>query len=321
VNPATAEFYKGKTITFYLGGTAGSASDAWCRLIAKYLPDITGTKVIVQNEPAGTGRMIFNQFATTIKPDGLSICYSGQGLMWPPYLLSDSGVQYDITKFVYLLGAETGNPLIDVKPNGKYKTIDDLMKTSDLRFAHSSKTATITMANALAIDLLKLKGVIVTGFDGDTGRQLALQQGDADGTVTAPDTTVIGMAKGTYFPVLQIGTTRTKPFMDVPALMELVKTDSLNDTQKRLVGSIDVLGDSKTIFTAPGTPQDRVDFLAASLKKLYDNKAFQEENTKLTGSAIGDYVTGQELTKRANAMVAKKGDMPLWTDLLNKYIK
>jgi uncharacterized protein YceK len=81
---AAAEFYKGKTVTLYNSGTAGSANDIWARTIAKYLPDILGAKVVVQNESAGNGKVITNQIYSQIKADGLSILYSPMGTVTPP---------------------------------------------------------------------------------------------------------------------------------------------------------------------------------------------------------------------------------------------
>lgn len=320
---AAAEFYKGKTITLYTSGTAGSGSDLWAREIAKFLPDVLGAKVVVQNESGGNGKVIFNQFQSTIKADGLSVCYTPVGTMWPGYMTSDPAVQYDITKYIYLGGVESGNYLMTAAMNGAIKNVDDLKKAKNLRFAHSAKTSTITMANALAIDLLGLDGKIILGFDGATGRQLAVQQGEAEATVMAPDTAMIAKQKNILNPILQVGVVaaRTKPGEDVPSVMELVKSDSLTDNQKRLIASIDILADSKSLFVPPATPADRVAFLADAFKKVYDNPEFKADLKKTIGDEVGPYVTGDDLSKRAANLATKKGDMKLWDDLLNKYVK
>ncbi len=320
---AAAEFYKGKTITLYTSGTPGSASDMWARTIAKYLPDITGAKVVVQNESAGNGKVLFNQLQSTIKADGLALCYTPVGTLWPGYMTNDPAVQYDITKYVYLGGVESGNYLMSVAMNSSIKTVDDLKKAKNLKFAHSARTSTITLANALAIDLLGLDGKIILGFDGATGRQLAVQQGEAEATVMAPDTAMVAKQKGILNPIMQVGVvaSRTKPGDDVPSVMELVKSDSLTDMQKRLIATIDILADSKSVFVASGTPQDRMTFLADAFKKVYDSADFKADLKKTIGEDVGPYVSGDELSKRASNLAAKKGDMKLWDDLLNKYVK
>jgi tripartite-type tricarboxylate transporter receptor subunit TctC len=321
LDSANLEFYKGKTVTLYTSGTAGSGSDLWARTIAKYLPDVIGAKVVVQNESAGNGKVIFNQFQTPqIKADGLSILYTPVGTLWPGYMTGDTAAQYDITKFTYIGGVESGNYVVAVAPNGKIKTVDDLKAAKGLKFAHSAKVSTITMANALVIDLMGLDGKIILGFDGATGRQLAVQQGDADATVMAADTALIAKQKNQINLLMQVGVTKTDP-QDLSLLMDLVKKDSLTDNQKRLVGTYDVLADSKSVFAPPGLPQDKANFLTAAFKKVYDTKAFQDDIVKTTASPLGPYVAGKDLQKRAADLAAKKGDMKLWDELLNKYVK
>jgi len=114
---------------------------------------------------------------------------------------------------------------------------------------------------------------------------------------------------------------RTKPGEDLPVLMELVKQDSLSDTQKRLIATIDILADSKSVFAPPGTPQDRVDFLVNAFKKAYAMPELRADLEKTIGATIGDYVSGDELAKRAANLATKKGDMKLWGDLLDKHVK
>jgi tripartite-type tricarboxylate transporter receptor subunit TctC len=47
------DFYKGKTIQFVVGGTAGGGYDAYTRLIARYFPQYVPGKpsTVVQNMP------------------------------------------------------------------------------------------------------------------------------------------------------------------------------------------------------------------------------------------------------------------------------
>jgi tripartite-type tricarboxylate transporter receptor subunit TctC len=57
--PAQSDFYKGKTITVYVGTTPGALYDQWSRLLAQYMgKHIPGNPtMIVQNMP-GAGHMI-----------------------------------------------------------------------------------------------------------------------------------------------------------------------------------------------------------------------------------------------------------------------
>ncbi|HUK40742.1 MAG TPA: hypothetical protein VLX11_06860, partial [Candidatus Acidoferrales bacterium] len=70
--PAQSDFYKGKTITVYVGTTPGALYDQWSRLLAQYMgKHIPGNpNMIVQNMP-GAGHMIAaNYLYNRTKPDG-----------------------------------------------------------------------------------------------------------------------------------------------------------------------------------------------------------------------------------------------------------
>jgi tripartite-type tricarboxylate transporter receptor subunit TctC len=247
--------------------------------------------------------------------------YTATGAFFPTYLQGDSAAQYDIAKFKYIGGTSIGNAALGVSTNGKIKTTEDLMKAKGLKFSTTSKTTAPTMANALMIEILGLADTkVITGFDGSTGKLLAVQQGDADGTVSSPDSILTAGKKGQVKPLLQIGKARTKPTEDLPAMMELVKVDSLNDNQKKLIGTMDILYDANAILMGPEAPQDKVDFMTAAFKKAFDTTGMKAEVEKVSGSQVLDYVSGQEIGKIAADLVSKKADMPIWKTLLDKYV-
>jgi tripartite-type tricarboxylate transporter receptor subunit TctC len=322
LDQANLDFYKGKTVTIYTTAAAGSNADMWARVIAKFLPEvIPGAKFVVQNENAGNGKVILNQMYTTLKPDGLSMIYTATGAFFPTYLQGDSAAQYDITKFKYIGGVSIGNTALGVSTNGKIKTAQDLVKADGLKFSTNNKNTAPTMANALLIDLLGMTNTkIVSGFDGSTGKLLAVQQGDAVGTVSSPDSIVTAGKKGQVKPILQIGTTRTKPTEDLPALMELVKLESLTDNQKKLVGTMDALYDCNQLLMGPEAPQDKVDFLNAAFRKALATTQMKTEVEKFSGSEVLPFVNGADITKMAKDLISKKADMPLWKQLLDKYV-
>jgi tripartite-type tricarboxylate transporter receptor subunit TctC len=317
---SAAEFYKGKVITFHVTSTPGGNDDMWARTLAAHLPELTGAKFAVKNEPAGGGRVLQNAFASTIEADGLHVMFLAAGTFWPAYMASDPAVKFDITRFQYIGGVESQNPLIAVSPKGKIKTLEDLRKAKGLKYAASNRTSLLTYANALGIDILKLDGKIVTGFPGASGRALALQQGDADGLVTSPSAGLKGIKDGIMKLLVQIGTKRTEPFMDIPCMMELVKADAIDTTQKRLIATIDILTDAKFAMAPPGTPQDRVAFFSSVLKKALESPTLKAALLKATGDDPPPYVGGDALSKMAKELAGRKADMKIWDDLLNKHI-
>src|SRR5919109_1248520 len=72
---AQADFYKGKTITVYIGTTPGALYDQWARLLAQYMPKHIPGKpdMISQNMPGAGHKIVANYLANKTKPDGLSL--------------------------------------------------------------------------------------------------------------------------------------------------------------------------------------------------------------------------------------------------------
>jgi tripartite-type tricarboxylate transporter receptor subunit TctC len=317
-----ADFYNGKVITIHTRSTAGANDDLWARMLAVHLPNvIKGVKVAVSNEPAGGGRVIQNAFASTTPADGLHTMFLAAGTMWPAYMANDPTAKFKIDDHEYIGGVESENPLIAVSPKGKIKTLDDLRKAKGLIYAASNRDSMLTYANALVIDILKLDGKIVTGFPGSTGRALALQQGDADGLVTSPSAGQKGIHDGIMKLLVQIGKTRSEPFMEIPCMMELVKADTITETQKKLLDTIDFLTDAKFLMAPPGTPKDKVAFLSSAVKKALESPALKADIKKSTGDDCPPYVSGAALSKMAKELSAKKSEMKVWDDLLNKYVR
>jgi tripartite-type tricarboxylate transporter receptor subunit TctC len=317
----TATFYKGKTVTLHCSGNPGTSSDLWARTIARHLEPILGATIVVKNESGGNGKVLFNQFAKTIKGDGLNICYTQAGTMTPPYMLGDKAVQYEIAKFKYIGGIENANMIMSVKYDGPIKNVADLRKIKGLKFAHQAKTSLPAMANALAMDLLGMEGKLILGFEGSGGKTLAVQQGECHATVSAGDAAMRDTAKKNLQAIMQIGKERRSPADDLPAVTEFVKVSALNTTQKRLLDSIDLIDDAKTLFVPADTAQDKVDFLTEAFKKAYDTPALKADIQKLVGFKPDDYVSSKELTKRMVDTSGKKSEVALWNDILDKYTK
>jgi tripartite-type tricarboxylate transporter receptor subunit TctC len=316
-----ANFYKGKTVTLHCSGNPGTSSDLWARSIARHLETVIGATVVVRNESGGNGKVLFNQFAKTIKGDGLNICYTQAGTMTPPYMLGDKAVQYEIAKFKYLGGIENANMIMSVQYNGPIKNVDDLRKTKGLKFAHQAKTSLPAMANALTMDLLGLDGKLILGFEGSSGKILAVQQGECQATVMAGDAAMLSDAKKAMRAIMQIGIERMPPGEDLPLVTELAKANALSATQKRLLNSMDLIDDAKALFVPADTPQDKVDFLTDAFKKAYDTPALKADIEKFAGFKPGAYISSPNLAKRITSVSGKKADVELWNNLLDKYTK
>ena len=83
-----AEFFKDKTVTFYVGLSAGGGYDVNARLVAKHIGKyIPGNpQVIVRNMPGGGGLVMTNYVANVAAKDGLHIGAPQRGIPFEPLL-------------------------------------------------------------------------------------------------------------------------------------------------------------------------------------------------------------------------------------------
>lgn len=77
-----AQFYKGKTINFYIGYTAGGTYDLYARLVARYMGDhIPGKPVILaRNMPGSGGHIAAGYVDSVVQADGTSLATADFGV-------------------------------------------------------------------------------------------------------------------------------------------------------------------------------------------------------------------------------------------------
>ena len=103
--PAGAQtaYYKGKTITMVQGRAPGGQGDIRVRALLPILQkNLPGNPTIVSEYmDGGGGRKAANHLFRVARPDGFIIGNIGEGFV-SSAVLGESGVQYDIDKFIYL---------------------------------------------------------------------------------------------------------------------------------------------------------------------------------------------------------------------------
>jgi len=130
---AQADFYKGKTITVYIGTTPGALYDQWGRILAMHMvKHIPGKPdVVVQNMP-GAGHMIAaNYVFKTTKPDGLSLIGSIVPTLYFDQLVGRKEAQYDWAKFNWIGSPVQGESQMYMRADTPYKTMEDVRNAKE----------------------------------------------------------------------------------------------------------------------------------------------------------------------------------------------
>ena len=96
------EFYKGKTLTFVVGFSAGGGFDTYTRLIARHFgKHVPGNPTVVpQNMPGAGSLKVVNYLFQVAPRDGTAIGTFGRSLPLYPLLIAPA--DFDGTKLGYL---------------------------------------------------------------------------------------------------------------------------------------------------------------------------------------------------------------------------
>jgi tripartite-type tricarboxylate transporter receptor subunit TctC len=283
--------YQGKTITIIQGRDPGDAGDMRVKAVIPFMQKhIPGNPTIISEYlPGGGGRKAANHLFKVAKADGLSIGNIGAGFL-ANAVLGESGVQYDIDKFVYLGSPYSASHYVFLTRSAlQLGSLEKLRAASGLRLGAQSVGHTIYIVGRLFAWLLGLKDPkFITAYGGNE-IDAAIAQGELDGRAQTPDWLIHRNRE-----VLE------KRLIDLHAIFEIPKGDKYPDPHFQNVPEIESFARSERerkvlamqrgfrlagspFFLPPGVPQERVEILQEALRKAFKDPAFTKEYKKLTG--------------------------------------
>lgn len=277
------EFFKGKTIRFIVGYSAGGSFDLYTRTIArhfsKHVPGDPTT--IVENMTGAGGIIAANHLYNRAAPDGLTI-----GAWAAPLVLQNvmgnEATKFDGRKFGYLgvpspydtvcmfnekSGIANMNDWINSKRPMKISAIGPGTSTSDIP--------------KLLKAALNLPTDVLDGYKGGAGARLAVESGEVDGYCGSWQTveTVWRSAyqSGKIRAVLQAGLESHPRYKDVPLAVNYAKTD----LARQLVTVADSAHGAQFPYTVPpGMGKDRLELLQKAFVDTLKDAEFLAEAKK-----------------------------------------
>ncbi len=276
------EFYKNNTVTMIVPWRAGGGTDSLARVIARYLEAHLGTSVVVETKDAAGGLEGHNYVYEVAKKDGLTVCVTEASALWGSDLMNAEGVGYSIEDFIYLGVMQTTDHILWVAKDSPYNSLDDLKSAKGLKMGVAgSLTSSGGPSCAIVIEAAGLDAKLVPGFRGSSPAILSLQKGEIH-TVAFPGE---GMQKyvddGTVKGICTMANTDKYSFYkDLPVLGDIV---DLTDEQKDMLDVLESLRGAKALFTTPGAPKDRVEYLEKVFKDIAARDDFQQEASAAMG--------------------------------------
>jgi tripartite-type tricarboxylate transporter receptor subunit TctC len=286
---AQAPFYHGKTITVIVSSDAGGTSDLRVKSLVPYLQKyIPGSPtVVLEYMPGGGGRKAANHVFRSVKPDGLMIGSMGTTLL-AAAIQGESGVLYDLNKFIYLGSSDSATQhIFSTRKEVGLTSLEKLRGAPGIRIGAQSVGHNIYITGRLFAYFLALKDPrMVVGYSGPEV-DLALLRGEVDARSSliasivqrTPEWVDKGLVD--FHAVLETPKGNRHPrFAHLPELETFAKSDKerkVLELQRaiRLGGSAIVL--------PPNTPRERAEILQVAMRKALNDPAFPANFRKLVG--------------------------------------
>jgi tripartite-type tricarboxylate transporter receptor subunit TctC len=301
---AVAQFYKGKTINFYIGYTAGGTYDLYARLVSHYMGDhIPGKPVILpRNMPGSGGHIAAGYVDSVVPPDGTSFATADSALVLEQ-LTGDKVLRFDTSKLQYIGNPIVTNNVMVTWYKSGINSIDDA-KHHDVTMGATGTDNPGAQYPRATNELLGTKFKLIYGYPGSSDLNIALESGEIEGRgsndwvgwkATKPD----WVAQHKIVVLTQIGLNREPDLPNVPLLMELAPNDEDRAVLRVLSATVMF---SKQIFTSPGVPAERVEALRKAFDETMKDPEFLAEAAREKLDI--NPVSGADMQKLVTDMVA-----------------
>jgi tripartite-type tricarboxylate transporter receptor subunit TctC len=320
------EFFKGKTVSIYVGLSPGGGYDLTARLIAKYLGRyIPGQPtVIIKNMPGAGGLVMANFVANVPARDGLHIGAPQRGVPFEPLLGDASTAKFDTLKLQWIGSANSDTSVAVATRASGIKTWQDL-KTRELIVGGTGTTTESVVVPYVLRNVLGFKFKVIAGYPGGSELNLAMQRGEVGGRGTFSWTSLKPFLKdwvdtGDVIILYQMGVKKHPEITNVPLVTDLAETA---DQKKILELQFTAFELGRPYFVAEGVPADRVTALRRAFDQTMKDKDFladaekqQLEVNPTTGEEMHDifarvFKTPQELVARLGEASKAQPDLKI----------
>jgi tripartite-type tricarboxylate transporter receptor subunit TctC len=271
---AAEDYFRGKVVRLVVGYGPGGGYDTLARLLAPWIERRTGTTVVVENRPGGGGLIALSQVYRA-EPDGLTLMLvNGPGAALAQ-LLELEGARFDILQTPWLARVSTEPSVVMLSGRSPLKSLADLNSaTEPVKWSGGGKADAIADTAACLSEALDLDAQIIIGYKGSKEAALAAMRGEVDGIVTSDRSARKYSRGGQLVPIAVLDRERSPLFPGLPTVFEAV---DLSDGQAWWIDfRARMARTGRALLTTPGTPAERVDYLAGILEGILTEPAFVE---------------------------------------------
>jgi tripartite-type tricarboxylate transporter receptor subunit TctC len=269
-----------KTITIYIGNSAGGTYDLMGRLVARHLGHfLPGNPTVVPENMPGAGTLRAANYIYNVAPkDGTALGIVTDTIA-VEQALRNPAIQLDARKLAWIGRVAASNAVHTVWHTSKVQSIEDAKRYEATVAGTGAGNATETITTLLNT-VIGTKFKIIKGYPAANEAMLAMERGEVD--VSVPNWTTLKTTRASWLKegkakvILQNVSERGAELPDVPALGELGDTP---DT-KQLLGLYASTGSvGRAFFAPPGLPP-------AVVKALRDGFAAMSRDPEFLADAM-----------------------------------
>ncbi|HYM18361.1 MAG TPA: hypothetical protein VEU06_07355 [Micropepsaceae bacterium] len=265
-----AEFYRGKTLSIYVGSTTGGSYDFYARLlsrhIARHLPGNPRT-VVVDMDGAG-GLRFANYLYNGAPKDGTVIGTLNRGALFEPLLGDAAAAKFETGRFTWIGSMSDEVSTCVVWKRTGITTFDEF-RTRPLTVGGTGGGADTNQFPKVLNGVLGAKLKLVSGYAGGNEIDLAMERGEVDARCGWSWASVLTAGKqwldnGSIRVIVQLALKGHTDLKNVPLVMDFAKTEE----QRAILKLIFARNAFAYPFLAPpGLPVER----SEALRKAFDD--------------------------------------------------
>ena len=281
-DPADPNFYRNKTVQFYIAYAAGGGFDLYARLAARHLGTmLEGRPAMVPlNNPGGGGILLANKMYFSLPRDGTAIGMTGESV-YSDQLLGVSGADYDAAQFGWV-GRLNDLPLLVVSWHTSPISQPKDMLTKPFAVAVPGASSSAAIGLAVISKLFGTQYKVISGYQSGNETRLAMERGEVDATASMSwaslrDNQPEWLTQKKVNLLMQLALRKVPDLPQVPVITEFARNDSDRAILELVMMSAEV---GRTIVTPPGLPPDRLAMLRNAFDRMVKDESFLADAKK-----------------------------------------
>lgn len=297
------EFFEGKTLTLYVGTTAGGTYDLYGRLVARHISGhIPGQpSIVVQNMPGAASLRLANFLFNNAPRDGTAIGVINQAMPIEQFMQPD-GIRYKAQEFTWIGRATSAVETLLVWHTVPITSIYDTL-TRETVMGGSGPTSSTVFIPKLLNNLAGTKFKVVPGYSGMPEAGLAMERGEVEGMgvplQSLKSNRADWVSQSKIKIIIQLTPKRHPELKDVPTMVELGTTEEGRKILN-LHASASEIG--RAIMAPPGIPRDRATALRRAFDSSMTDKALLADAAKQNMDL--DPMNGEDLQSLVSELAA-----------------